>query len=84
MAWEDVLHNKKKQFSLSEKQIITLMRKHLTRLVLETGKRVAGRKTRPALRSKAISRSHCFSNINKKLDKTNLSRLFFEVLSLEF
>jgi len=63
MAWEDrtPIDAIKKQFSLSEKQIITLMRKHLHPASFKNWrKRVAGRKTKHlALRSKAISRSHC-------------------------
>ena len=63
MAWEDrtPMDVIKKQFSLSEKQIITLMRNHLHPTSFKNWrKRVAGRKTKhSALRSKAISRSHC-------------------------
>ena len=63
MAWEDrtPIDAIKKQFSLSEKQIITLMRKHLHSTSFKNWrKRVAGRKTKHlALRNKAISRSHC-------------------------
>ena len=63
MAWEDrtPIDAIKKQFSLSEKQIITLMRKHLHPTSFKNWrKRVAGRKTKHlALRNKAISRSHC-------------------------
>ena len=63
MAWEDrtPIDAIKKQFSLSEKQIIMLMRTHLRPASFRNWrKRVAGRKTKhSALRSKAISRSHC-------------------------
>ncbi len=62
MAWEDrtPIDAIKKQFSLSEKQIITLMRKHLHPSSFKNWRRrVAGRKTKhSALRSKTISRSH--------------------------
>ena len=46
MAWEDrtPIDAIKKQFSLSEKQIIMLMRKHLRRPVLETGEKGSGKK----------------------------------------
>ena len=63
MAWEDrtPIDAIKKQFSLSEKQLIMLMRTHLRPGSFRNWrKRVAGRKTKhSALRSKAISRSHC-------------------------
>ena len=63
MAWEDrtPIDAIKKQFSLSEKQIITLMRNHLHPTSFKNWRRrVAGRKTKhSALRSKNISRSHC-------------------------
>ena len=63
MAWEDrtPIDAIKKQFSLSEKQIIMLMRIHLRPASFRNWrKRVTGRKTKhSALRSKAISRSHC-------------------------
>ena len=45
MAWEDALNRcNKKQFSLSEKQIIMLMRTHLRPASLETGKKGCGKK----------------------------------------
>ena len=70
MAWEDrtPIDAIKKQFSLSEKQIITLMRKHLHPTSFRNWrKRIAGRKTKHlALRSKAISRSHCSLQYKQK------------------
>ena len=62
MAWEDrtPIEAIKKQFSLSEKQIIMLMRTHLRPASFRNWrKRVTGRKTKhSALRSKDVSRSH--------------------------
>ncbi|MDA9719459.1 TIGR03643 family protein [Betaproteobacteria bacterium] len=70
MAWEDrtPIDAIKKQFSLSEKQIIVLMRTHLRSASFRNWrKRVAGRKTKHmALRSKAISRSHCSLQYKQK------------------
>ena len=70
MAWEDStpIDAIKKQFSLSEKQIIMLMRTHLRPASFRNWrKRVAGRKTKhSALRSKAISRSHCSLQYKQK------------------
>ena len=70
MAWEDrtPIDAIKKQFSLSEKQIIMLMRTHLRPASFRNWrKRVAGRKTKHlALRSKDISRSHCSLQYKQK------------------
>jgi len=70
MAWEDrtPIDAIKKQFSLSEKQIIMLMRTHLRPASFRNWrKRVVGRKTKhSALRSKAISRSHCSLQYKQK------------------
>ena len=70
MAWEDrtPIDAIKKQFSLSEKQIIMLMRTHLRPASFRNWrKRVSGRKTKhSALRSKAIFRSHCSLQYKQK------------------
>ena len=70
MAWEDrtPIDAIKKQFSLSEKQIIMLMRAYLRPASFRNWrKRVAGRKTKHlALRSKDISRSHCSLQYKQK------------------
>ena len=70
MAWEDrtPIDAIKKQFSLSEKQIITLMRKRLHPTSFKNWrKRVAGRKTKHvALRNKEVSRSHCTLQYKQK------------------
>ena len=70
MAWEDrtPLDAIKKQFSLSEKQIIMLMRTYLRPASFRNWrKRVAGRKTKHlALRSKDVSRSHCSLQYKQK------------------
>ena len=70
MAWEDrtPIDAIKKQFSLSEKQIIMLMRTHLRPASFRNWrKRVAGRKTKHlALRSKEVSRSHCSLQYKQK------------------
>ena len=70
MAWEDrtPIDAIKKQFFLTEKQIITLMRKHLHPTSFKNWrKRVAGRKTKHgALRSKEVSRSHCSLQYKQK------------------
>ena len=63
MAWEDrtPIDAIKKQFSLTEKQIITLMRNNLQPSSFKTWrKRLAGRKTKHlALRSKFVTRNYC-------------------------
>ena len=70
MAWEDrtPIDAIKKQFFLSEKQIITLMRTHLRPASFRNWrKRVAGRKTKHfALRNKDVSRSHCSLQYKQK------------------
>ena len=70
MAWEDrtPIDAIKKQFSLSERQIIMLMRAYLRPVSFRNWrKRVAGRKTKHlALRSKVISRSHCSLQYKQK------------------
>ena len=70
MAWEDrtPIDAIKKQFSLSEKHIIMLMRIHLRPASFRNWrKRVAGRKTKHlALRSKDVSRSHCSLQYKQK------------------
>ena len=70
MAWEDrtPIDAIKKQFSLSEKQIILLMRTHLHPASFRSWrKRIAGRKTKHlALRSKDVSRSHCSLQYKQK------------------
>ena len=70
MAWEDrtPIDAIKKQFSLSEKQIIMLMRTYLRPASFRNWrKRVAGRKTKHlALRSKDVSRSHCSLQYKQK------------------
>jgi len=70
MAWEDrtPIDAIKKQFFLSEKQIITLMRTHLRPASFRNWrKRIAGRKTKHlALRTKAVSRSHCSLQYKQK------------------
>ena len=70
MAWEDrtPIDAIKKQFSLSEKQIIMLMRTHLRPASFRNWrKRVTGRKTKhSALRSKDVSRSHCSLQYKQK------------------
>ena len=70
MAWEDrtPIDAIKKQFSISEKHIIMLMRIHLRPASFRNWrKRVAGRKTKhSALRGKAISRSHCSLQYKQK------------------
>ena len=70
MAWEDrtPIDAIKKQFSLSEKQIIMLMRTHLRPASFRNWrKRVAGRKTKHSgLRNSAISRSHCSLQYKQK------------------
>ena len=73
MAWEDrtPIDAIKKQFSLSEKQIILLMRRYLRPASFRNWrKRVAGRKTKHlALEAKLFLAVIALSNINKKLDK---------------
>ena len=70
MAWEDrtPIDAIKKQFFLSEKQVIMLMRIHLRPASFRNWRRrVAGRKTKHfALRSKKVSRSHCSLQYKQK------------------
>ena len=70
MAWEDrtPIDAIKKQFLLSEKQIIAVMRKNLHPSSFKNWrKRIAGRKTKHlALRSRSVTRSHCSRQYKQK------------------